>query len=458
MFDKTCFHFELSERKLLLRFIDLSFVLIGLHYLGITFEFDYFTIREDKWIWSLLLAIYLLFFGSVFEIYDLKKSSNFFEIFKAIVVTVSITLLVYILTPYFSPILPESRLEIVYFYLTIISSMLIGRIIYINFINSPIFTKNILLIADGDFFHEIEKNLFQADSNYRIKYFINTNNTGVNYSNKQISAAELKEIGQHQINEIVVTRSSKFSSSKLYSDLLYLFNRGKVVKEYSEVYEELSGRVYVSLKDKDLYKQFPFSEHNVKPLYKLIHRLFDVFVSLVGLFFLLLIIPLLVLINLLANKGPLFYSQERVGKKGRVFNILKLRSMVIDAEKNGAVWAGKNDSRITKFGKFLRKTRLDEFPQFLNILKGEMSVIGPRPERPVFVDKLAQEIPFYPTRHIIKPGLTGWAQVNTSYGASVEESLLKLQYDLYYIKHRNLFLDLNIAVKTFSTILFFRGQ
>jgi lipopolysaccharide/colanic/teichoic acid biosynthesis glycosyltransferase len=239
---------------------------------------------------------------------------------------------------------------------------------------------------------------------------------------------------------------------------LYLFNKGKVVKEYSEVYEELSGRVYVSLKDKDLYKQFPFSQHNVKPLYKLIHRLFDVFVSFVGLFFLLLIIPLLVLINSIANKGPLFYSQERVGKKGRVFNILKLRSMVIDAEKNGAVWAGLNDSRITKFGKFLRKTRLDEFPQFVNILKGEMSVIGPRPERPVFVDKLAQEIPFYPTRHIIKPGLTGWAQVNTSYGASVEESLLKLQYDLYYIKHRNLFLDLNIAVKTFSTILFFRGQ
>ena len=131
---------------------------------------------------------------------------------------------------------------------------------------------------------------------------------------------------------------------------------------------------------------------------------------------------------------------------------------VVNAEKHGAVWADKNDSRVTVFGRFLRKTRLDEFPQFINILKGEMSVIGPRPERPIFVDQLAKEIPFYPTRHIVKPGLTGWAQVNTSYGASVNESLLKLQYDLYYIKHRNIFLDLNIVIKTLSTVLFFRGQ
>ena len=181
-------------------------------------------------------------------------------------------------------------------------------------------------------------------------------------------------------------------------------------------------------------------------------------ISVVGLLSLLLMIPFLTIINMMANKGPLFYTQERVGKKGKLFKIFKLRSMVVNAEKDGAVWADKNDSRVTAFGKFLRKTRLDEFPQFINILKGEMSVIGPRPERPVFVDQLAKEIPFYPTRHILKPGLTGWAQVNTSYGASVDESLLKLQYDLYYIKHRNIFLDLNIIIKTLSTVLFFRGQ
>ena len=459
MSEKTNLHFELSERKLLLRFLDVSLVLLGLHFVGSVFEFDYFTISEDKWIWSLLLGFYILFFGSIFEIYHLKKSSDFFKILKGIVATSSITLLVYILTPFFSPELPESRIQIIYFYISMILSMSIGRLAYIFLINSPIFKKSILLIADGDLFDGIENDLAIADANYKIKYFINTNNDSKEaHTDKQVSSAKLKEFAQEGIHEIVVTRSSKFSSSELYSDLLDLFNQGQVIKEYSEVYEELSGRVYISFKDKDFYKQFPFSQHKVKPLYRLVHRFFDVLISIVGLLSLLLMIPFLTIINMMANKGPLFYTQERVGKKGKLFKIFKLRSMVVNAEKDGAVWADKNDSRVTAFGKFLRKTRLDEFPQFINILKGEMSVIGPRPERPVFVDQLAKEIPFYPTRHIIKPGLTGWAQVNTSYGASVDESLLKLQYDLYYIKHRNIFLDLNIVIKTLSTVLFFRGQ
>lgn len=132
--------------------------------------------------------------------------------------------------------------------------------------------------------------------------------------------------------------------------------------------------------------------------------------------------------------------------------------MVQDAEKNGAVFATVGDARITPFGKFLRKTRLDELPQFINVLKGEMAIIGPRPERPVFVTEISAIIPLYQTRHVIKPGLTGWAQVNYSYGSNLEDSLMKLRYDLYYIKHRSLFLDINIVLKTMSTILFFRGQ
>jgi lipopolysaccharide/colanic/teichoic acid biosynthesis glycosyltransferase len=132
--------------------------------------------------------------------------------------------------------------------------------------------------------------------------------------------------------------------------------------------------------------------------------------------------------------------------------------MVKNAESEGAVFATTNDARITPFGKFLRKSRLDEFPQFYNILKGDMGVIGPRPERPVFVNKIAEVMPFYQTRHVVKPGLTGWAQVNYSYGDSIDDSLIKLQYDLYYIKHRSIFLDLNILIKTLSTVLFFRGQ
>jgi lipopolysaccharide/colanic/teichoic acid biosynthesis glycosyltransferase len=132
--------------------------------------------------------------------------------------------------------------------------------------------------------------------------------------------------------------------------------------------------------------------------------------------------------------------------------------MIVNAETGGAKWAQKNDSRITKFGMFLRRSRIDEIPQFINVLRGDMSIIGPRPERPFFGNELSRIIPFYETRHIVKPGLTGWAQVNTRYGSSVDDSLTKLQYDLYYIKHRSVFLDINIVVKTLSTILYYRGQ
>ena len=132
--------------------------------------------------------------------------------------------------------------------------------------------------------------------------------------------------------------------------------------------------------------------------------------------------------------------------------------MVVNAEKDGAKFASKGDSRVTKFGRFLRKSRFDEIPQFINVIKGEMSVIGPRPERPVFVEQLSVQIPFYEIRHIVKPGVTGWAQVNAKYGESQDDSLEKLQYDLYYIKHRSFFLDINIVFKTLSTIIFFRGQ
>jgi len=169
-------------------------------------------------------------------------------------------------------------------------------------------------------------------------------------------------------------------------------------------------------------------------------------------------VPILLILNLIWNKGPLFYTQERVGKNNKVFTIYKLRSMVFDAEKNGAVFAEKNDVRITRFGKFLRKSRLDEVPQFINILKGQMAIIGPRPERPVFVKQIAQKLPFYQTRHVIKPGLTGWAQVNHSYTDTIDDALIKLQYDLFYIKHRSIFLDINIIIKTIGTVLFYKGQ
>ena len=160
----------------------------------------------------------------------------------------------------------------------------------------------------------------------------------------------------------------------------------------------------------------------------------------------------------LSSRGPIIFSQTRVGKEGKSFTLIKFRTMRLDAEKSGAQWASYNDSRIFPFGHFLRKTRIDELPQCWNILKGEMSFIGPRPERPEFTSTLAEKIPYYDLRHIIKPGLTGWAQVCYPYGASTEDALRKLQYDLYYIKNYSLILDLNIILRTVLVTLGLRGR
>ncbi|MCL4147545.1 UNVERIFIED_CONTAM: hypothetical protein GTU68_058132, partial [Idotea baltica] len=201
-----------------------------------------------------------------------------------------------------------------------------------------------------------------------------------------------------------------------------------------------------------------FSKNNTNRFYIFGLRVLDIIVSIIGLLLFLVLLPICIIGNIFANRGPLFYSQQRVGQNGKFFKIFKLRSMIKNAESNGAVWATKNDARITSFGRFLRKTRLDEFPQFFNILKGDMSLIGPRPERPEFVKDLEKNIPFYTIRHIIRPGLTGWAQVNYPYANTLEEQETKLRYDLYYIKERSTFLDFKILIKTITTVLYFKGQ
>ncbi|MEE9330280.1 MAG: exopolysaccharide biosynthesis polyprenyl glycosylphosphotransferase [Parvularculaceae bacterium] len=177
-------------------------------------------------------------------------------------------------------------------------------------------------------------------------------------------------------------------------------------------------------------------------------RLLDVICSLALLAFML---PLLIITSIVIrvdSPGPVFYKQSRVGKNGKLFNVIKFRSMRLDAEKTGAQWATKSDPRVTRVGRFIRKTRIDEIPQAWNVLIGEMSFVGPRPERPEFTRKLDQQIPFYNDRHLVKPGLTGWAQVNYPYGASVEDAFEKQRLDLYYMKNFSLLLDLFIIIRT----------
>ncbi|MBV9956779.1 MAG: exopolysaccharide biosynthesis polyprenyl glycosylphosphotransferase, partial [Acidobacteria bacterium] len=180
-------------------------------------------------------------------------------------------------------------------------------------------------------------------------------------------------------------------------------------------------------------------------------------VALVGAILSLPLVIITALLIKLESKGPVLYRQERVGRNGRPFTLMKFRSMRVDAEKNGPVWAQDRDDRTTRVGRIIRRIRVDEIPQFWNILRGEMNFVGPRPERPHFIRQLAEEIPYYEQRHLIAPGLTGWAQIKYPYGASVEDARQKLQYDLYYIKNQSLLLDAAILFETIKTIIFSRG-
>jgi lipopolysaccharide/colanic/teichoic acid biosynthesis glycosyltransferase len=336
--------------------------------------------------------------------------------------------------------------------------------LYVKFLASNRFVQNVVLVCGNEQVEELIKGLENADPHYRIVAYVNTSSTKKEaHTYHYVQPIKIYDlvpfVNENAIFEIVVASQKKEDIKvELYQQLLYLLESGNTIREYAHVYENKTQRIPVQYVTRDFYKFFPFSRSNNNQLYLLTIKIMGVIISLLGLLLGTILIPFIVLGNALGNKGKLFYTQERVGKNGELFRIYKFRTMVKNAETNGATFSTPNDSRVTPFGKFLRKTRIDEFPQFINILKGDMAVIGPRPERPIFVKEIAEMMPFYETRHVIKPGLTGWAQVNYSYGESLEDSLIKLQYDLYYIKHRSIFLDLNIAIKTISTVLFYRGQ
>lgn len=461
---KNSIHFDISERKVLLRILDIVCVLSLLYLVGIAFKFDYFRINSQRWMWSIVLAVYLTIFATIFELYNLQKASKFDVVVKNVIITSSVTVLFYLLTPFYTPMLPSNRLQIVYFFLAINVAMLVWRYAYIVLISAPRFYKKVLLIAHSQDVDAIVESLQKSDPNYRVIGYFNTGpNDGTIFNNLEIDAITIKDISlftdEMSISEIVVgTPLSEGMTVELNNQLIKLLENGIPIREYTQVYEELTHRIPVQHVEKDFYRYFPFSRSNQNKLYLFFNRILDLFFSIIGLLFGLLLFPFLIIGNIFGNRGPLFYSQTRVGKNGRHFKIYKLRSMVKNAEKDGAQFATAKDTRVTKFGRFLRKSRFDEIPQFINVIKGEMSVIGPRPERPEFVEDLIEKIPFYEVRHLVKPGVTGWAQVNAKYGSSEEDSLEKLQYDLYYIKHRSLFLDITIIIKTLSTIVFFRGQ
>jgi sugar transferase (PEP-CTERM system associated) len=257
-----------------------------------------------------------------------------------------------------------------------------------------------------------------------------------------------------RIDRIIVAMEDRRGAMPV-RELLDLRLNGVIVEDASALMERLSGKLPLAgLNPSTLIFTQGF---NVKASQQIFRRLVSITVSAIGLAICLPFIPFIILAVRLSSPGPIFFLQTRVGLRGRHFSVIKFRTMRQDAEAGGAVWATKNDPRVTPLGRFMRKTRLDEIPQLWNVLRGEMGFVGPRPERPEFVQWLSSEIPFYELRHMIRPGITGWAQVRYQYGASLEETKQKLEYDLYYVKHLSVGLDLLIMFETIKTIILRRG-
>lgn len=464
MSTKKKIHFEISERKIILRFFDVFFVLVGLYSVGIICNQEYLTVVASTPFWTILLVVYLVFFATIFEMYNLQVASNQFLVLKNTIITVSTTVFVYLFTPFFTPEMPSNRLQVLLFFMVFFITLFSWRMFYVLFLASNRFVQKAILICNKEQVQELILGLENIDPHYEIVGFVNTDSIEETVSDyhyvKRIKRDHLFSfVKENGISEIVIgSQKTEGITLELYQQLLHLLESGNIIREYTQVYESKTQRIPIQYMSRDFYRFFPFSRSNQNKLYLLTVRVFEIVISLLGLAVGLVLLPLILVGNAIGNRGHLFYSQQRVGKDGVVFEILKYRTMVKNAESDGAVFTAANDSRVTAFGKFMRKTRMDEFPQFINILKGDMAVIGPRPERPIFVKEIAEIMPFYETRHIIKPGLTGWAQVNYSYGETIDDSLIKLQYDLYYIKHRSIYLDMNIAFKTITTILFYRGQ
>ncbi len=260
-----------------------------------------------------------------------------------------------------------------------------------------------------------------------------------------------------QISELIVT-STRELSGDTFQGVMDAYEHGVAIVPMPLLYERITGQVPVEHIINNWAVVLPTDGNTAFNPYLTLKRLIDIILSLLGMAVFLLLLPLLSLLIRLDSPGSIFYSQERMGLNGRTFRIYKFRSMRQDAEAvGGAQFSRPGDSRVTRIGRFMRKTRLDELPQIYNILRGDMSIVGPRPERPEHVRRLTEKIPFYRTRHVIRPGLTGWAQVRYNYGSNDEDALVKLQYDLYYIRHQSLALDLSIMIRTVGKVLKMSG-
>ena len=390
---KTKVNFDISERKVLLWVFDLLAISTAAAFLGLLNFFTYYqTLNVPISQWTYLLGVYS-FFALVFECYDLHRSSRFDLILANVILATSWTVLVYLMTPKLTPFLPEYRIDIFYFYLALLIGIALWRLIYINLLIRPWFYKWVILVAKKKDLHQLAKDLMNSDPHYKIIGFVDIAQQPEQKSEALhgIPLIPLEDlegfIAQHEVKDLVVANHSRQSLSlPLYRSLLDLSKQGLSIRDYNKEYEALNARVPIQHVKKEFYRFFPYHRANQNKLSLFFQRTLDLIISLVGLIvFMPMFMLLVALLNPLFNRGPLFYVQKRIGQNNETFTIYKFRTMRSDAEKTGPQYTTKNDNRVSGFGRLLRRMRIDEFPQLLNIVKGDMNIIGPRPERPEFV-------------------------------------------------------------------------
>jgi exopolysaccharide biosynthesis polyprenyl glycosylphosphotransferase len=463
----------LAERRLLLAFMDLLLVNAALATAVIVWGGFPSSILAlvDAFKWFVTLSVVWLTLGIALDIYDPARAASTTQSAFYAALTALLAGSLYWTIPWLTPPI-DRRLETFGFIGLAVVGIVAWRVFYAQVFFQPAFRRRVLVVGNGAASRSLVRELRAAASVERANPFRGTGYLVVGLVQDGISPTDesiggvltlnpqqnlVREARGLGVDEIIVT-DEHYLSPALHEAILDCWELGLRVTPLSVAYERLTTRLPLEYAGQELSIVTGERDSPAARLYRIAKRLMDILMALMGLALVGLLSPWVALGNALTVPGPLFYRQHRVGQGGRPFVLIKFRTMVRQAEGEvGAVWAADDDRRVTPVGRWLRRMRLDELPQFINVLRGEMSVVGPRPERPQFVGELFRLLPLYRARHAVRPGITGWAQVRYRYANSVEDARTKLEYDLYYIKHAGFFLDLLILLQTIPVMLHLRG-
>jgi exopolysaccharide biosynthesis polyprenyl glycosylphosphotransferase len=427
-----------------------------LDWLGFSWEF----VRERA-AWFVLLP--LIWIVLMVNLYDVSRAGIWRETVRGVIFAALGGVALYLAAYFFTEPGSLPRRGVLYFLFFVITFTLIWRLGYVRIFTTTAFMRRVLIVGAGesgsallDLINKMEPQpflvvgLIDDDTTKRGQVIEGFPVLGDN-------TRLLELIEKESISEIIVAILGPMNG-EMFQALLDAQERGVQITRMPVTYEDILGRVPILHLESDWLLRSFVDEVRVSGFYLLIKRLMDICGAFIGLLGLSLTYPWVALAVVLESGRPVLFVQNRLGQGGSLFKVYKFRTMFQDAEANGlAHWTNEEDTRTTGVGKVLRKIYLDEFPQFWNVLRGEMSLVGPRPERPEFIAQLEKGIPFYRARLLVKPGITGWAQVNYGKGASIEGSAEKLEYDLYYIKNRSLLMDIWILLRTAGSVFGFRG-